>query len=239
MDRGLDPVSDAPQSSAKPPAPQARSASELKSIIETERQGHSFLLWRDRAGAQRIVTLTERRTVTVGRSSSNEIVLAGDGEASRAHAVLELIGGDWTVSDEGLSRNGTFVNGKRIAQRRRLADGDVLVFGTTTIEFRAPAASTTAVTFSATSLRMIEGLTDTQRKVLIALCRPYKATGGYGAPASNREIANEVFLGVDAVKNHLRILFQRFEIADLPQNQKRARLVECAFQWGLVAEKDL
>jgi hypothetical protein len=44
---------------------------------------------------------------------------------------------------------------------------------------------------------------------------------------------------VDAVKTHLGTLFKRFEIADLPQNQKRARLVECSFQWGLVSEKDL
>ena len=48
-----------------------------------------------------------------------------------------------------------------------------------------------------------------------------------------------MFLSVDAVKTHLRTLFQRFEIGDLPQNQKRARLVECAFQWGLVSERDL
>ena len=71
------------------------------------------------------------------------------------------------------------------------------------------------------------------------LCRPFKDTAGFATPASNREIAQEVFLGVDAVKMHLRILFKRFQIGDLPQNQKRARLVECAFQWGLISERDL
>ena len=221
------------------PAPHARSAPELKSIIEAERQGLPFLLWRDAEGAQQTFTLSECRHATLGRRSSNDIVLAGDGEVSRTHAELELIGEDWTVSDDGLSRNGTFVNGKRITQRRRLADGDVLVLGRTIVEFRAPGESSTAATASGSYVAKIQDLSETQRKVLIALCRPYKAGGAYATPASNQQIAGEVFLGVDAVKNHLRLLFQRFEIADLPQNQKRARLVECAFQWGLVSDRDL
>jgi len=74
---------------------------------------------------------------------------------------------------------------------------------------------------------------------LVALCRPYKTGDPYATPASNQDIAREVFLGVDAVKNHLRLLFQRFELGDLPQNQKRARLAQYAFQTGLVAARDL
>lgn len=221
------------------PAPHARSAAELKSIIEAERRGHPFLLWRDKEGTQQIFALTERRHATVGRRSSNPVVLLGDSEVSRTHAELELIGEDWMVSDDGLSRNGTFVNGKRITQRRRLVDGDVLVFGRTVVEFRSPRVSSTAATSSSSLRPTIQDLTETQRKILIALCRPYKAGDAYATPASNQQIASEVFLGVDAVKNHLRLLFQRFEVADLPQNQKRARLVEYAFQSGLVAERDL
>ncbi len=224
--------------SANPPAPHARSAAELKSIIGAERMGLPFLLWRDPDGPQQIFTLSERRHATVGRRSSNDIVLSDDGEVSRTHAELALVGEDWTISDDGLSRNGTFVNGKRITQRRRLADGDVLVFGTTLVEFRAPGEGSTAITASGSYLQKIQEVSETQRKVLIALCRPYETGGVYATPASNQQIATEVCLGVDAVKNHLRLLFQRFEIADLPQNQKRARLVECAFQWGLVADRD-
>ena len=40
--------------------------------------------------------------------------------------------------DDGLSRNGTFVNGERVTRRRRLLDGDELRIGSTTIRFRAP-----------------------------------------------------------------------------------------------------
>lgn len=233
-------LSDEPQERrAVPGAPHARSAVELKSIIEAERTGIPFLLWRDTAGKQQLFDLGERRRVTVGRRSSSDIALAEDGEVSRTHAEFELVGGDWTISDDGLSRNGTYVNGARITQRKRLTDGDVLRIGRTLIEFRCPSDSSTAATSPAAFIPTVSSLTETQRKILIALCRPYKAGGNYATPASNNQIASEVFLGVDAVKNHLRLLFQRFEIADLPQNQKRARLVECAFQWGLVTERDL
>ena len=80
-------------------------------------------------------------------------------------------------------------------------------------------------------------LTPVQRKILVALCRPVKLSA-YGAPASNREIAEEVFLSVDAVKAHLRVLFERFGLETLPQNQKRARLAASALVNGIVAERD-
>ena len=46
-------------------------------------------------------------------------------------------------------------------------------------------------------------------------------------------------LSVEAVKTHLRTLFQRFGVEDLPQNAKRARLVELAFETGVVVPRDL
>jgi hypothetical protein len=221
------------------PAPHARSASEIKDIIEAERAGAPFLLWRDGEGVQRIVSLGAQQRATVGRRSSCDLVLADDGEVSRTHAELELIGEEWAVTDDGLSRNGTFVNGGRISGRRRLSDGDVVRLGKTVVEYRCPTEGSTAMTSSGSYLPTVESLTDTQRKILLALCRPYKMGDGFATPASNNEVAGEVFLSVDAVKTHLRTLFQRFEIGDLPQNQKRARLVECAFQWGLISERDL
>ena len=81
-------------------------------------------------------------------------------------------------------------------------------------------------------------LTDTQRRVLVALCRPYR-DGGFATPATNQEIADELFLSVDAVKMHLRTLFGKFELGDLPQNQKRAQLAETALQSGTVARHEL
>jgi len=43
---------------------------------------------------------------------------------------------------------------------------------------------------------------------------------------------------VDAVKTHLRVLFHKFGIENLPQNQKRARLAEIALELGLVVDPE-
>jgi pSer/pThr/pTyr-binding forkhead associated (FHA) protein len=220
-------------------APHARSAPEIKAIIEAEREALPFVVWRDASGEQRIVSLAADRQLAVGRGSSCDLVLAEDGEVSRTHAELERVGEEWTVVDDGLSRNGTFVNGVRITGRRRLADGDVVRLGSTILEYRSPSESSTVVTSAAAKILSVDSLTDIQRRILLALCRPYKAGGAFATPASNNEIASEVFLSVDAVKTNLRMLFKRFEISELPQNQKRVRLVECAFQWGLLSEREL
>ena len=82
-------------------------------------------------------------------------------------------------------------------------------------------------------------LTETQRRVLIALCRPFKDSTAFVAPATNEQIAAEVFLSVDAVKKHLRALYEKFGVASLPQYEKRARLIERAFAGGFVSEHDL
>ena len=83
-----------------------------------------------------IATLTG--PVTVGRRPEHDIALTWDTEVSRLHAQLEPVGPDWTVIDDGLSRNGTYVNGERVNGRRRLRDGDRIVFGETPVLFRAP-----------------------------------------------------------------------------------------------------
>jgi len=75
--------------------------------------------------------------------------------------------------------------------------------------------------------------------VLVALCRPYRDGGAYARPAPNRQIAEEVFLSVDAVKGHLRTLFARFGLEQLPQNEKRLRLVERALESGAVSRHEL
>ena len=111
---------------------------ELRARIAAERRGAPFLLYRDGDDRQVIVELGEGRDrVTVGRSSQADIALHWDREVSRLHATLERIAGAWVLSDERLSRNGTFVNGERLATRRRLAPGDVIVAGASTIAFVA------------------------------------------------------------------------------------------------------
>jgi len=219
---------------------QAHSATpaELRERIEAERRGRPFLVFRDGDGAQRLHDLSGRERLSVGRGSGNELSLPWDTEVSRLHAELEAIAGEWTVTDDGLSRNGTFVNGTRISGRTRLRDGDLLRVGQTSIAYRRPEAEDSMPTQVAGARLTLTDLPPTQRQVLVALARPYK-TNEFAVPATNQDIAGELHLSVDAVKSHLRTLFQRFGIEHLPQNQKRSRLVAEALQSGLISTRDL
>src|SRR3954471_17813136 len=101
-----------------PLAPHSSSPSELKDRVHAERLGNPFLLYRDGGDNQRIVDLDEAPDeLIVGRRPSNQIPLSWDLSVSRVHAQLTRVGDYWTVSDDGLSRNGSFVNGSRIAGR--------------------------------------------------------------------------------------------------------------------------
>jgi hypothetical protein len=219
-----------------------QSAAELKAQVEAEGRGQPFLVWREPGGEQRLMALgPEVDRLTIGRGSEADIDLEGDDQVSRVHAELERVGASWVVADDGLSTNGTFVNGERVGARRRLADRDLIGAGEGGILFRDPAAADEGPgpTRASGPTSAVRELTETQRMVLVALCRPFSGGESFATPATNREIAEEVFLSVDAVKGHLRVLFERFDCGDLPQNQKRVKLAELALRSGAVRPSDL
>lgn len=122
--------------------------------------------------------------------------------------------------------------------RVRLRDRDKIRIGETVLTFCAPPQTLMQRTAVADMPPAVTRLTGPQRSILVALCRPYADLRPYASPASNQQIATELFLSLDAVKTHLRGLFHKFGIENLPQNQKRARLAEIAVELGLVAEAE-
>lgn len=221
--------------------PRAVTATELKAQIEAERVGRPFFAYRDAGGEQRLVIVEEAAgELWVGRSPSADLRLDWDPEVSTLHAQVEVVRDHCTLVDDGLSRNGSFVGGERVSGRRRLRDGDMLRFGQTLLLYREPgeaAADSTVV--STEDALTAGGVSPAQRRVLVALCRPYKEGAAFATPATNQQIAEELHLSVDAVKTHLRALFEKFGVGELPQNRKRVALVERALQSGLIGERDL
>jgi predicted component of type VI protein secretion system len=228
-----------PKTDSSPLSPHAATPAELRERIEAEREGTPFLVLRDGEGSQRLFVLDpDIQRVAIGRSAGADVPLVWDTEVSRLHVELERLGDEWTAADDGLSRNGSFVNGQRISGRHRLRDGDVLRIGRTQIAFRVPESAESNPTVAAGSRAELPSLSTTQRAVLVALCRPYKDSE-LATPATNQQIADELYLSVDAVKAHLRTLFGFFGVEHLPQNQKRSYLAMRALQDGVVARRDL
>jgi pSer/pThr/pTyr-binding forkhead associated (FHA) protein len=229
----------APDDGEDPLARHSLSPRELKQLLAVQHEQLPFLALREPDGQLRLITLDSRRpNLTIGRRAETDVPIAWDGEVSALHAELHCIAGEWTILDDGLSTNGTYLNGRRVSTRQRLRDGDRIRVGRTTIAFNLGGRERAQTTVSGRTLP-VPTLSPTRRSVLVALCRPYRKGGAYATPASNRQIAEEVFLSVDAVKTHLRALFNEFGLAHLPQNQKRAMLVERATQLGVIVPSEL
>jgi pSer/pThr/pTyr-binding forkhead associated (FHA) protein len=216
------------------------SAPELKAQIEAERGGRPFLVFRDGAGEQRIVVVEAGTpTLWVGRGESADVRLDWDEEVSALHAQIEVVRGECTLLDDGLSRNGSFVGEQRVDGRRRLRDSDTLRFGRTAVLFRRPGEDAPEATVAAGQMPAAATVSPGQRRVLLALCRPFKDESPFATPATNQAIAEELHLSVDAVKTHMRALFEKLGVGDLPQNRKRVALVERALQSGVVSRREL
>jgi hypothetical protein len=224
--------------SESPLSPHLATPAELQQRLALERAGEPFLAYRDGDGSQRLARLPSRSELRLGRDGGCDVCIDWDPRVSGLHAELRRAGGAWLIVDDGLSRNGTFVNEDRVVGRRRLRDLDQVRIGRTVLVFREPAARPRRSTVAA-SVQHHPPLSPAQHRVLVALCRPYRDGDAFARPATNQEIADELSLSIAAVKTHLRILFQRFGLEELPHNEKRARLMRLAFESGAVSAADV
>jgi len=69
----------------------------------------------------------EKIIIVIGRGTESDIQLP-DGQVSRRHAEIRLLGDQVSIADTG-STNGTFVNGERILGARVIGPGDTLRIG--------------------------------------------------------------------------------------------------------------
>ena len=205
----------------------APTAADLKAVIEAERTGLPFVHWRtDRRPAGAAGAPARARAADVGRRPDSDLALGWDTEVSRAHALLEL-------RRRAVDRR----------RRRAVAQRDVrqrqprprppsaarprpsVLRADAALIFREPpdpehGASTAQAPGNVAARAAVGDPAQGPRSRSAARCNDSTAA----TPATNRQIADEVFLSVDAVKAHLRVLFDRFGVGELPQNEKRARL---------------
>jgi len=197
--------------------------------------GVPFLAYNDGEGAERVFALEpQRRSVTIGRKDEADISLPWDPECSRLHAELELRAGEWTISDDGLSQNGTWVNELRLYGRRRLADGDVVRIGRTLITYSHPIAAGIGPTLVPRELSATPRFSEQQQRILRELCRPLFGDGEGITPTSDEAIAAALGTSVETVTIELDHLTRALGLVDMPTSEARAEVALLAMRSGLV-----
>src|SRR5436190_486398 len=112
----------------------------------------------------RRVLLAEKQTWMIGRGRGNDINI-DHASISRRHAMLHVTeSGEVYLVDCG-SRNGSFLNGYRVAVRVKLSDGDQLSFG----EARAQFGCTMENAMIAHELRTIAGTMPVQQRRMLTV----------------------------------------------------------------------
>jgi FHA domain len=182
-----------------------------------------------------VVLDPQRGRLSIGKSTDNDLVVDDDPAISRVHAVFEHVGPAWCVSDLG-STNGTMLNGERILARRTLTDRDEILIGRTRLLVRDPSAGRLQ---STEPLRTPPTRTPREQEVLVALCRPVLDGRAFTQPASVRTIADALFVGQAAVKQHLDHLYSKFGILGELGEARRVILANEAIQTGAVTLRDL
>jgi len=98
-------------------------------LVESSRPGHP-------------ATEAHQSPVRIGREPGSTILFSGDAAkvVSTRHAEIRFEGGTWVVADLG-SRNGTYLNGRRLAAATPLKAGDVIRLGESGPELRIAAVA--------------------------------------------------------------------------------------------------
>jgi pSer/pThr/pTyr-binding forkhead associated (FHA) protein len=212
---------------------------DLEARLAAERLGVPFLVYRDGEDQQQIFPLEPaRQSVTIGRRDEADISLPWDPECSRLHAELELRAGEWTLSDDGLSQNGTWVNEMRLVGRRRLSDGDILRIGRTLITYSRPGVIGIGPTLVPGELSATPKFSEQQQRILRALCRPLFGDGDGVTPTSDEGIAELTGIPVETVTIELDHLTRALGLDDMPQSERRAEVALLALRSGLVEADD-
>lgn len=184
------------------------------------------------AGSHHLMPL-DAAVATIGRADSSDIALA-DPTVSRLHAIVERYSSGWSIRDVG-SANGTRVNGERITGERRLLPEDEIGIGSARLFLRLHDIRASTLTLGSEEP---PELTPTERRVLLALCRPLLEGQTFPEPATVRSLSEAFVVSEAAIRQHLLRLYDKFGI-QTGEGSRRARLANEAMRRRAVSLAEL
>lgn len=169
---------------------------------------------------------------TVGRDCENALHLANP-TISRRHAELLLVERDLFVRDNS-SRNGTFLNGRRVENFEKLNDGDMLQFGTAVFTVQSPIAKLCEQPFNPLATQFESDLEDFAlanlqfdallcEPALIPFFQPIVNLSG-GPPLGYEVLARSRLVGLETPDSMFRVAAERGVEPELSELARREGL---------------
>ena len=145
------------------------------------------------------------RTFSIGRSSSSKLRLHA-GSVSRRHSTITFHNQEPFITDLN-SRNGTFINGCRIAGETRLKEDDIISFGTVefVLRFQEEDDDEEEKTIidegidRKKNFTQVFNLSDREEEVLFLLVKGF----------SVKDIGEKLFISPGTVKNHVLKIYSK------------------------------
>lgn len=225
-----------PTPDASPPAT-AKATHEFRLEAAARDKGLAYLRYRDGDIFNALSLGPPSSVVYIGRDDSCIVQILHDVRVSRRHARLIFGAGAWSIED-GPSRNGTFVDGRRTVGEQILADGSLITVGRTTLSFVVPIRPVSSATLTEDAPTALLHPNDTQRRVLAELVRPFIELDGATTAPTNAAIAAMLGYQVTTIRDAISALYHQAGLARGASDQ-RAELIRIAIAERTVTADDL
>ncbi len=168
--------------------------------------------------------------IRIGRGQDNDVVLDMD-NVSRFHAIVEGSDDGFVVRDNN-STNGTYINGKEVVGRRRLANGDLIKIGGAILKFLQGGNIEALFHEEIYRLTIVDGLTQVYNKryLIEFLEREMARCTRYSRPLALLLFDIDYFKRVNDVHGHLAGDAVLRRLAELVS--KHVRREECFARYG-------
>jgi hypothetical protein len=217
------------------PVPRATHEFRLEEAVRAK--GHAFVRYRDGERFRAVALLPASSMVYIGRDAGCVVGIENDVRVSRRHARLIFGASQWSIED-GPSRNGTYVDGKRTVGEHILADRALISVGRTVLSFHDPPTTTIVTTLSEDPPIQRLSPTATQRRVLVELARPFMArNAGIPVTPTNAAIAATLGYQVTTIRDAISDLYRQAGLLR-GASQQRSELVRIAIIEGTVEPQD-
>gem|GEM_PF-6333598 len=174
--------------------------------------------------------------VDIGRIDVCPVRIQSDPLVSRRHARLIFAAGWWSVEDAA-SHNGTFIGHRRITGETILKDGACFRVGDTVVSVHLPQSGPDQTTPEEHAEPRLLDPNPLQRKILVALARPWLAGYEFPVSPSDAEIAHTLECDVTSIAEAVTNLYEQAGLSsDVDQ---RSGLIARAMHERTVTPDDL